>query len=253
MASGIPKWRVRTSLNSSYIIGMNRLLRKDHVQRIAMNEEVLNEEGVVGGDEEAMFGAALFGAAKEVDEGVVFDEETGKEIQMFVQIDGDGCRIGTTCGNVGDHRSFWVFFEGNLTCFCCKCECNVMVGTSHDVEGSHPSFGHPVELKEPLVSTWGTTSHFGVSVGFDVMVGTSHDVEGSHPGFGHPVELKEPPVSTWGTTSHFGVSVGFDVMVGTSHDVEGSHLGFGHPVELKEPPVSTWGTTGHFRCFLKET
>ncbi|WVZ01052.1 hypothetical protein V8G54_027121 [Vigna mungo] len=228
MASGIPKWRVCTSLNSSYIIGMNRLLRKDHVQRIAMNEEVLNEEGVVGGDEEALFGAAkeaLFGAAKEVDEGVVFDEETRKEIQMFVQIDGDGCRIGF----------------------------DVMVGTSHDVEGSHPGFGHPVELKEPPVSTWGTTSHFGVRVGFDVMVGTSHDVEGSHPGFGHPVELKEPPVSTWGTTSHFGVSVGFDVMVGTSHDVEGSHLGFGHPVELKEPPVSTWGTTGHFRCFLKET
>ncbi|XP_014506496.1 uncharacterized protein LOC106766268 [Vigna radiata var. radiata] len=104
MASGIPKWRVCTSLNSSYIIGMNRLLRKDHVQRIAMNEEVLNEEGVVGGDEEALFGAAkeaLFGAAKEVDEGVVFDEETGKEIQMFVQIDGDGCRIGFLCSNVG--------------------------------------------------------------------------------------------------------------------------------------------------------
>ncbi|WVZ20877.1 hypothetical protein V8G54_008199 [Vigna mungo] len=237
MASGIPKWRVRTSLNSSYIIGMNRLLRKDHVQRIAMNEEVLNEEGVVGGDEEALFGAAkeaLFGAAKEVDEGVVFDEETRKEIQMFVQIDGDGCRIGF----------------------------DVMVGTSHDVEGSHPGFGHPVELKEPPVSTWGTTSHFGCFFEENLTCfcckcecrrGPTQGDDMNLGDFGHPVELKEPPVSTWGTTSHFGVSVGFDVMVGTSHDVEGSHLGFGHPVELKEPPVSTWGTTGHFRCFLKET
>ena len=43
-------------MNSSYIIGMNRLLRKDHVQRIAMNEEVLNEEGVGGGNEEGVGG-----------------------------------------------------------------------------------------------------------------------------------------------------------------------------------------------------
>ncbi|XP_022637924.1 uncharacterized protein LOC111241861 [Vigna radiata var. radiata] len=34
MASEIPNWRVRTSLDSSYIIGMNRLLREDHVLRI---------------------------------------------------------------------------------------------------------------------------------------------------------------------------------------------------------------------------
>ncbi|WVZ18020.1 hypothetical protein V8G54_005342 [Vigna mungo] len=227
MASSIPNWRVRTCLDTSYIIAMNHLLREDHVLRIC----------------ETPFRWCVYLREKEVLRAIrkryvtewILDKEN---------IEIEGCMSWLV-------NLLWYsgYSQGD--------EMKVAVIEDHQWSSGGPQLTWSwLEMCLKGWISWLTNPcmYKGVHP-WSLHVAFMH--------FGHPVALKGPPVVKWRTTGDFGcyfvkVDLGWISWLTNPCMYKGVHpwslhvafMHFGHPVELKGPPVVKWRTTGDFGCYF---